>query len=123
MHRNLYFLYCSQTILYDSILSMEITMTNNDWLIQYEQLKSWVESKNYTVTEKWGVEDCIVFEDQEIFINSRCKPENMFYTLLHECGHYLLDKSKETFKETHPVYPSDVDDKRIEIKNRFYNGS
>ncbi|MBO77047.1 MAG: hypothetical protein CME17_06395 [Gemmatimonadetes bacterium] len=94
-------------------------MTDNDWIIQYEQLKSWAESKNYTVTEKWGVEDCIVFEDQEIFINSRCKPENMFYTLLHECGHYLLDKAKESFKETHPVYPSEVTDGRIEKSTAY----
>lgn len=94
-------------------------MDKDEWVTQYEQLKSWVESKGYTVTEKWKVEDCIVFEDQEIFINSQCKPENMFYTLLHECGHYLLNETKKSFKETHPFYPSEIIDKRIEKSTAY----
>ena len=43
----------------------------------------------------------------------------MFYTLLHECGHYLLNETIESFKETHPMYPSEVDDKRIEKSTAY----
>ena len=94
-------------------------MNEDLWHQEYNKLKNWVESKHYTVKEMKGVEDCIVFEDRVIYINSRCKIENMFYTLLHECGHYLLNETKESFKETHPHYPSEIDDKRIEKSTAY----
>ena len=77
------------------------------------KLVLWIESKGYIVIEECRSADYILFEDKEIFINSQYKWENKLYTLLHECGHYLLNETKDTFLEMYPVYPPAIVDKRV----------
>lgn len=84
-----------------------------DWNAQYNKLKDWVHSKGYEVKEIPKVEECIVFEDYTIYIDSNYKIENRLYTLLHECGHYLVDLAKDEFLETHPLYATEVSDGRV----------
>ena len=95
------------------------TMNDDIWHTQFQKLSSWAESKGYEVLCKTNIADCIIFEDKEIFINSRCNKENQFYTLLHECGHLITDSKKKMFLDEHPIYPSQVLDGRRE-KSKAY---
>ena len=84
-----------------------------DWNIQYDCLVEWLSTTEYVLIEKWGAQDFILFDDKEIIINSQYKPENKFYTLLHECGHLITNRKKKSFLDKYPLYPIDVSDRRI----------
>ena len=85
---------------------------SNKWGDYYSVLVSWLNKNNYKVIEGCREEDRIDFEDKTIYINSQYKPENKLYTLLHESGHYSLNKYRDGFLKSHPVYPSGVSDHR-----------
>ena len=94
-------------------------MNDTNWEAQYNLLKAWANKKGYSVRAERGTADCILFEDKIIYINSQAKYEYMFYTLLHECGHLLTDNRKQVFLEEHPLYPSDILDKRVQKSKAF----
>ncbi|MBM88252.1 MAG: hypothetical protein CMQ41_07710 [Gammaproteobacteria bacterium] len=94
-------------------------MDNTKWELQFSTLSAWVEKKGYRVIVKNAVADCIVFQDKVIYINMNYTPENKFYTLLHECGHLLLENGKKVFLDEHPIYPSDILDGRIERSKAY----
>jgi len=89
------------------------------WKYKYDQLKKWIEGKGYSIVEGSRVEDSIVYEDLKIFINTLSRIEYRFYTLLHECGHYLLFENSKVFLETYPIFPSNVEDGRVERSVKY----
>ena len=95
------------------------TTDNQLWEFQFEEVVRWLAKRGYSVVLKSGVDDQIVFDDKTILIDSHDWPETRFYTLLHEAGHYLLNEIKDSFLEDHPVYPSEVFDKRTERSRKY----
>ena len=58
-----------------------------------EKLRLWLNRKGYSLFFETGIQDCVYYSSKEVFINSRNHPEKKLYTLLHECGHILIDSS------------------------------
>ena len=54
---------------------------------QFREVEDWVASKGYSVVTETDAEDRVEWADKTIYINSRNRIENRYYTLLHECGH------------------------------------
>ena len=71
---------------------------------QIESLVEVLNRKGYSVYFNTDDTDRVVFEDREVFINSRIHPENKFYTLLHELGHIIIGESWPEFQADHPMY-------------------
>lgn len=75
---------------------------NKRWQRHFEKLVDWVESKGFAVVCETDTEDRIEFETKTIYINSRNWAECRYYTLLHECGHLLIDKRVNSFAKNIP---------------------
>lgn len=71
---------------------------------QIDSLVEVLNRKGYSVYFNTDDIDRVVFEDLEVFINSRLHPENKFYTLLHELGHIIVGESWPEFHADHPMY-------------------
>lgn len=52
-----------------------------------KQLELWAKARNFNVIYSYNAEDMVLFEDREVHISTKAKPENRLYSLLHECGH------------------------------------
>ena len=58
-----------------------------------EKLRLWLNKKGYSLFFVTDVQDSVYYCSKEVFIDSRNHPEKRLYTLLHECGHILIDSS------------------------------
>jgi len=81
----------------------------NVWKDQYEEVCKWLKKKNYKIHCYTDAEDCVSFTGRTVFINSRNHPETKYYTLLHECGHILIDDNAGRFQKDVPMYARSSD--------------
>jgi hypothetical protein len=88
---------------------MNRPVNNAEWLEQMEVAKEWVTAKGFTVVEDTDLEDKIVYWKKRIYLNSRKHAQSRFYTLLHECGHLLVDQTADKFQQDHPMYAQTAD--------------
>ena len=91
---------------------MNRPVNNAEWLEQLEAAKEWATGKGFTVIEDTDLEDQIIYWKKMIYLNSRKHAQSRFYTLLHECGHLLVDQTSEKFGQEHPMY-SQTSDGRV----------
>tara|TARA_A200000159_G_C7276169_1_gene319471 strand:- start:423 stop:911 length:489 start_codon:yes stop_codon:yes gene_type:complete len=88
----------------------------DDWKKQFNEISEWLANKGYTVRCRTGVEDCVLFNSKMVYINSRNHPETKYYTLLHECGHVLIDKDAVNFEKGVPMYARSEDGRKARSK-------
>ncbi len=84
-------------------------LDNADWVDQIDAVKDWVATKGFAVIEYTDLEDAIIYQKKRIYLNSRKHAQSRFYTLLHECGHLLVDRTSEKFSQEHPMYAQTTD--------------
>ena len=96
-------------------------MAKEDWNYQFAEVENWLNSKGYEVVLETDVDDKIVWDTKQVFINSRNHPETRYYTLLHECGHLLISQGAKQWSKDVPMYAS-VEDLRVE-KSKAYRVS
>jgi len=84
---------------------------NERWQRHFDKLVKWAESKGYTVVCETSADDRIEFDTKTIYVNSYNWPERRYYTLLHECGHLLIDKTSDSFTKylPCPLYAYSID--------------
>jgi len=63
--------------------------------LSFDTVVCWLFDRGYVVNEYTGAEDSVYYESKEILINSRKHIESRFYTLLHECGHILINDNRD----------------------------
>jgi len=64
-----------------------------------DTLVEWVGNKNYNVEFDYCVRDEYRPDVKTISINTRQGVENRLYTLMHECGHLLLQKDEKFYEK------------------------
>lgn len=62
-------------------------------IINILKVLTWTNSKKIIVEFGWNNRDYYVFDDKKITINSKATFEHQCFSLLHECGHYLIFES------------------------------
>lgn len=92
-----------------------------DFRKQFDDVVQWAKKHKITVTVDQNEEDRYEPSEKTIFINSRSGPEMRYYTILHECGHVLVEKGWKSFDREHPMYATSSD-KRI-CKSKAYRVS
>ena len=83
---------------------------------QFREVEDWVANKGYSVVTETDAEDRVEWADKTIYINSRNRIENRYYTLLHECGHMMIAQSWRDFDRDHPMYASSSDGRNARSK-------
>ncbi len=68
-----------------------------DYQWSIDELVFWSLGKGYSVDFVKKAENSICEIDKYIVINSLSSKENQFYSLLHECGHILVNKDSGVF--------------------------
>jgi len=91
-------------------------MNDINWEDQYDDLEIWLAKKGYSIALEPGADDCIIWEDKIIYLNSRNGLENQYYTLLHECGHILIAQDEKQWKRDMPVYAISPDKRQAKSK-------
>jgi len=66
-----------------------------DFRHAFKCVEAWLFNRGYTVNVYTDAEDCVYYETKEVMINSRKHAESRFYTLLHECGHILINDNRD----------------------------
>lgn len=93
-------------------------LRNNTFKEQIKDLVEWSKKYNTKIVFLTDTEDRYESSENTIFINSRIKPERKYYTLLHECGHLLIDKNWQSFEQDNPMFATSCD-KRVS-KSKAY---
>ena len=75
---------------------------NRRWQKHFDTLSRWADNCGYRVVCETKADDSIDFEHKTIYINSANWAECRYYTLLHECGHLLIDNTSESFERYVP---------------------
>ena len=88
----------------------------SDWNRQFDEVSKWLAKKGYEVKLRSGIDDCVSFYGKTVFINSRNHPETRYYTLLHECGHVLIDNDSDRFEQDMPMYARSGDGRNARSK-------
>jgi len=86
------------------------------WKTQYDEVCAWLKKKGYKVWAYTDADDSVSFTGKRVFINSRNHPETKYYTLLHECGHVLIDNDSDRFEREMPMYARSMDGRRARSK-------
>ena len=76
---------------------------------QFDEVRDWAAKYKVTVALGRDYEDRFEPTEKKIFINSRLGPEARYYTLLHECGHLLIDRNWRDFDRDNPMYATSCD--------------
>ena len=92
------------------------TPVGNRWKAQFDEACEWLSKKGYKVKCRTDAEDCVLFCSKIVLINSRNHPETKYYTLLHECGHILINNDSERFEREVPMYAHSSDGRNARSK-------
>ena len=66
-------------------------------------LEIWLNKKGWSLDVDYVNKDEMFYDSKEVFINSRQSLENQLYSLLHECGHILVQRNKSSYEKNFPV--------------------
>jgi len=66
-----------------------------DFDYQFQIVENWLFNRDYVITQFTGAEDSVCYNTREVLINTRKHVESRFYTLLHECGHILINDNRD----------------------------
>ena len=73
---------------------------------QLKVLEKWLREQTPAVSVAYVTDnrgsECYDFYDQEIIINRKNTYETQVYTLLHECGHFILKNDEEDYNKRFP---------------------
>ena len=69
----------------------------------FSQVEQWLEKKGWTVDCDYSVRDEIFFHGKYITISKRNGIEKRFYSLLHECGHLLVQQNNNQYEQKYPT--------------------
>ncbi len=94
-----------------------------NWKDQIDDIEMWLAKKGYDLIFSYNVEDCVIFADKTVHINSRCSLENQYYAMLHECGHILVRFDKKNWEKEVPLYANGENVNGRNIKGRAYKVS
>jgi len=67
-----------------------------DFNKSFEVVELWLLEKGYDVLLETSGEDAVYFGCNVVIINSRKHIEKRLYTLLHECGHILINNNNSS---------------------------
>lgn len=59
----------------------------------------WLNRRGYDVYLGRGIQECVSFNGMSVFINSNNRKERRLYTLLHECGHILVNDNRDRLQQ------------------------
>jgi len=71
------------------------------WMNQREALRDWLDSKGIILMMSKEHDNEFCIDGKYINIRPIKNKEEMFYTLLHECGHVLVETNNKGFKENY----------------------
>jgi hypothetical protein len=60
-----------------------------------DKVVRWAEKRGWRVFFYTDAPEVTIWTYKQIHINSRAHPETRLYTLLHECGHILVDDNRD----------------------------
>mgnify|MGYP001287078937 FL=1 len=63
----------------------------------------WLEKKGWELDIDYCNKDEMFSDAKQVFISSRQGVENQLYSLLHECGHILIQQNKPSYEKNYPV--------------------
>lgn len=90
-------------------------MINNKTL---EKIKSWVESKGYSV--RFGSYDCVDYDQKEVILyNNLHNRKHLIYSALHECGHVVIGNSDNYYRDYKSIVKADSVDGRHYRSNLY----
>tara|TARA_R110002073_G_scaffold47789_1_gene129053 strand:- start:244 stop:714 length:471 start_codon:yes stop_codon:yes gene_type:complete len=69
----------------------------------FNRIESWLHDKGWTVDCDYCVRDEIFFNGKYITISKRQGSEKRLYSLLHECGHLLIQQNNTKYEEAYPA--------------------
>ena len=72
------------------------------FVIGLEKICEWVASKNHSVDFDYCVQDEFRPDDKMITISTRQGREKQLYSLLHECGHLILQNNENLYNDKYP---------------------
>jgi hypothetical protein len=67
------------------------------------QIEQWLEKKGWSVECDHSVRDEIFFHGKYITISKRNGVEKRLYSLLHECGHLLIQQNNIQYEQQYPT--------------------
>ena len=65
----------------------------------FDKVVVWLEGRGYSVYTGSDVQDSVWYCAKRVYINSRQHIQNRLYTLLHECGHILINDNRDRIYE------------------------
>ena len=75
-----------------------------------KRLLEWIRKKGYSLEE--GTVDLYDPNNKTIFINKRLKSKNKLYSILHECGHLLVQQNTFSYEKRYKSQVEGLFDKR-----------
>ena len=83
---------------------------------QFEDIKEWAKKYGVKIYLERDADDRYESTEKKIVINSRLHPERRYYTLLHECGHLLIDRNWQAFERENPMFATSCDKRGAKSK-------
>lgn len=89
------------------------------WQQKIDKVESWLSNRKYRLIRgrEKHINDSVDFDLKIVLLSDRSKPENQFYSLLHECGH-ILNRGKN-FKRKYKALNEAEQDPRKESTFRY----
>jgi hypothetical protein len=94
-----------------------ISKANDIWDFNISKVVEWAEKRNLTVNFGKKVDERYESWEKAVYIRELKDREETFYTLLHECGHFLIDSNDKKFKVYHPQRAFETYTESIECQN------
>ena len=85
-------------------------------------MHTWLQQRGYDLKFHGNAIDQVNFQDETVYINSKQKLENQYYTLLHECGHVYAFENQDDWLTDLPLSKQKLTsnlDGRSERSNAF----
>ena len=89
---------------------------------QISDLHTWLQQRGYDLKFHGNAIDQVNFQEETVYINSKQKLENQYYTLLHECGHVYAFENQDDWLTDLPLSKQKLTsnlDGRSERSNAF----
>ena len=80
----------------------------DSWLTKIDKLSEWLNARGVKVVTGKRVDSRYEPSEKTIYLQVTKDKEEAFYTLLHECGHVLIEQNGKSFYRSYPS-PDTVD--------------